>query len=323
LEIAMLNRSALTAVVIASSSFAFSLAFGVTARPAHATSMPSLYVLNQGQPSIEEFSAFRSGNVAPLRVIAGGHTEMSKPTAFAIDDAGYIYVAERRLREILVFSPDARGDASPTAVLRGPKTDINDPTAISISGNGRIGLADANGRVLVFSPGAYGDVAPAEIIGGPETGLKHPSGVGFDRFGRLFVADRATNAISTFVGSYGGNVLPFETLKGQQTLLTSPVGLTVDPPGRLYVSNANGSVLVFRFDSTGDASPTIAIAGGKSTISDPGTPAYDAATCVYVPLPLSNALDVFYPGVTGNVAPNMVIRGSNTKLSRPIAIALH
>ena len=57
---------------------------------------PCLYVTSSvyGDQSVSIFPATATGNVAPVRVIAGNMTKLAAPYGVAVDSGGYIYIAD-------------------------------------------------------------------------------------------------------------------------------------------------------------------------------------------------------------------------------------
>jgi len=79
----------------------------------------NIYVANGNSggamPSILEFSAGSTGNVAPIRTISGSATMLGAPGNLTVDSAGNIYVLNEL--NILKFSPTATGNAAPAATI--------------------------------------------------------------------------------------------------------------------------------------------------------------------------------------------------------------
>jgi hypothetical protein len=79
----------------------------------------NIYVANGNvmgsTPSILEFSAGSTGNVAPIRTISGSATTMVSPGNLSLDSAGNIYVLNNL--NILKFSPTATGNVAPAATI--------------------------------------------------------------------------------------------------------------------------------------------------------------------------------------------------------------
>jgi hypothetical protein len=79
----------------------------------------NIYVANGNvmgsTPSILEFSAGSTGNVAPIRILSGSATTMVSPGNLSLDSAGNIYVLNNL--NILKFSPSATGNVAPAATI--------------------------------------------------------------------------------------------------------------------------------------------------------------------------------------------------------------
>jgi hypothetical protein len=73
--------------------------------------------LDGGTPSILEFSAGSTGNVAPIRTISGTATMIGETTNIAVDSAGNAYIFQ--VIGILKFASSANGNAAPTAIITG------------------------------------------------------------------------------------------------------------------------------------------------------------------------------------------------------------
>ena len=70
-----------------------------------------------GTPSILEFSAGSTGNVAPIRTISGPATTMGELGPLRVDSAGNIYVFSGLGAAILKFSSTAAGNVAPSASI--------------------------------------------------------------------------------------------------------------------------------------------------------------------------------------------------------------
>jgi len=71
-----------------------------------------------GTPSILEFSAGSTGNVAPIRTISGAATTMGEIGIIRVDSDGNIYVfRDVPASTLLKFSPTARGNVAPSAII--------------------------------------------------------------------------------------------------------------------------------------------------------------------------------------------------------------
>src|SRR3989454_2342908 len=94
------------------------------------------------------------------------------------------------------------------------------------------------------------------------------------------------------------------------------------PPGPLYVANYDGSsVTAYAAGATGNATPTVTIAGSNTGLNQPSGVALDAAGRVYVAT-FIDSVTIYATGATGKAVPTATITGSNTGLSQPEGIAL-
>ena len=62
-----------------------------------------IYVTNTSTNTVTIYPAVASGNVAPLAVIGGSLTQLSKPTGIALDGSGTIYVLDTGTSAITVY----------------------------------------------------------------------------------------------------------------------------------------------------------------------------------------------------------------------------
>ncbi len=81
-----------------------------------------VYTYSNGQQEISVFSHHASGDVEPVRVIAGPHTLIGPPSAYfaskiAVASDGRLFVAEANDR-ILVFAPGGNGDVAPAQIIQ-------------------------------------------------------------------------------------------------------------------------------------------------------------------------------------------------------------
>ena len=117
------------------------------------------------------------GDVAPIRIIQGPHTQLQNPDHLALDAAhNEVFVPQGD--KILVYPSDGNGDVAPIRVLQGPDTMLTggsigvDPVnnLLIAVGNDRA-LGQGHTRLLIFDRTANGNVKPNGIIGGPHSEL--------------------------------------------------------------------------------------------------------------------------------------------------------
>lgn len=165
-----------------------------------------------GGGSVRVFAPGANGNVAPVRVIEGPHTEFACPAAIAVNAAGEIYVGNAEGGPLLVFAADASGDAAPIRRI-GALNDIGDATSIALDAAGSIYVTDAGHRpaVVVYGAAATEGSAPEHVITGAATTLMVPSGIAVDDGGRILVSDSGSfshEQIAIFAAGADGNATP-------------------------------------------------------------------------------------------------------------------
>ena len=139
-------------------------------------------------PSITVYPMEASGNVKPIRVIAGSKTQMNWPAHLALhQERQELFVANDADSSILVFRAGDQGDAAPVRVIKGPKTGVKHPPGIALDERlGEIYVANMGApTITVFPVTANGDVAPARTIrSGPADAanlmIGNPGAVGYD-----------------------------------------------------------------------------------------------------------------------------------------------
>ncbi|MBI3939199.1 MAG: hypothetical protein HY315_00055 [Acidobacteria bacterium] len=138
--------------------------------------------------SITVFSRTASGNVAPLRTIAGPKTKLNWPLGVYLDTAGgHLAVANSGDNSILFFDRNADGDVAPVRVLKGPATGLQGVSGILIDPRrDELWVTNWNSHTATVYPRmAEGNVAPLRMIrsapkGAPVTGFGNPGSVAFD-----------------------------------------------------------------------------------------------------------------------------------------------
>ncbi|WP_371856459.1 serine/threonine-protein kinase PknD [Nocardia anaemiae] len=208
------------------------------------------------------------GGGNPPAPIAGGYspqtslpfTDVSLPTAVAVDAAGNVYVTDMGDDRVMKL---AAGASAPTPL---PFTGLKNPQDLAVDTAGNIYVSDtSNDRVMKLAAGAS---APTPL---PFTGLKDPRGVAVDRAGDVYVADRGNDRVLKLAaGASAPTTLPLTGLQG-------PDGVAVDTAGNVYVTEL-GTEHVTRL-AAGASAPTIFPFTG---LKDPQGLAVDTAGDVYV-----------------------------------------
>ncbi len=201
------------------------------------------------------------------------------------------------------------------------------------SGSGLLYVANTqNNSILRFDNATTleGDVAPVATIQGALTRLSAPQYLFLDVSNdRLYVANSGQSAILVFdnVSTLDGNVAPTRFLEGANTTLSGPTRTILDL-GRdiLYVDNTGQrSILAFGNGATveADIAPLRKIDGSNPGLSNALDMFLDSsADRMYVANTGVSAIHVFdnISQKDGNVFPERILRGGNTKLGTPQSI---
>jgi hypothetical protein len=99
----------------------------------------TLYVVSGD--TVNVFAPGYSGTEPAVRHIAGPQTGIHWVTDLALDERGWLYLAERNF-QIRVYAPGASGDALPSRTIAGPKTRLSLSTGIALDRRGRLYVAN-------------------------------------------------------------------------------------------------------------------------------------------------------------------------------------
>jgi sugar lactone lactonase YvrE len=293
-----------------------------------------IYVTNQrhyiqGEGSVTVYAPDADGNAAPIRMIVGPHTRLTRPIGLALDAGGDVYVANGYDQGIVAFEAGAAGDATPRPRARGPTADATSPAGIALGGDGTLLVLEA-GTVTAYRqtgpPVRVVAAAPADSMWAPVRAAQGPDG-------ELYVAHRPKflpPSVTVYAPGAAGSRSPIRTIAGKRTGLLAPTGLAVGPDGSLYVLNQDGRVTVYAQGAEGDAAPARLIGGPRTGLVNPTGLALDRRGRVYVTSDRfaedgvigAATVTVHAPDAAGDVAPIRTIVGRATKLSRPAGIAV-
>ena len=274
-----------------------------------------LYVLNQGDSTVQEFAVGTDGKLTSKNTYKTG----TRPTAQALDAAGkflyvtYTYQAGYSATNpgpggITVFPVNADnslGTSSNVNVGNNPvgivTTNFNN-YVYSIDAEPAVGSASPFGVLLAFSQNATSgvltpvgstkittDVSGKTVATGYGAGTV-PSSIAIDPRSRfVYVTDRATNQLYGNLVIAGGLLQPMQNSPFATGLL--PVAVTVDPRGKyLYVANFNSfTVGAYVIDqSTGAAVGSV---GSNATTVGTGPSCLSIEPALGIYLYTSNNLD--------------------------------
>ena len=122
---------------------------GLTAAFAIAVNQAGMvYVVNSDDKGISGVLVFgrrTSGNVAPIRVIAGSATKLETPSGVAVDPSGAIFVSDHggssSAGAVRVYAKDANGNVAPIYSIAGSATRLR-PYGLTIDRTGEIDVVN-------------------------------------------------------------------------------------------------------------------------------------------------------------------------------------
>lgn len=198
-------------------------------------------------PRIAIFSRLANGQAAPLRVISGQNTRISRSLhGVAIDPVNNEILIPSTLEDaILVFSRMANGDLAPIRVVQGPSTGINKPQGIAVDTvNNEIALVnEVTPSITIYSRLANGDVAPLRTITSAD--FSKPVGVTIDTVNNEIAVtndggDAGVSAVLVFPRTGNGLLVPTRAISGVSTMLDKTRQLQVDMTNGEYVVTTQG-----------------------------------------------------------------------------------
>jgi 6-phosphogluconolactonase (cycloisomerase 2 family) len=226
----------------------------------------NLYVANSSG-SITVFPPTATGNVAPLRTIAGSATGLGGGVyGIAVDAAGHVYASNHYRNSVTEYAAGANGNVAPIATLTGAATGVQQPLGLALDAAGHLWVDNAGG-ITEYPAGANGNVSPINALSGPVVNAGGSTAIAFDSAGRLFVnANRPLNGgsfengIEEYAAGATGAPTPIATLHGADTGLSGPSGVAVLPgtAEKLLTTNqfGGGSVTEYPVPANGDLRPS-------------------------------------------------------------------
>jgi 6-phosphogluconolactonase (cycloisomerase 2 family) len=98
----------------------------------------NVYVFDNTTATISEFAAGATGNVAPIRTIAGSNTGLNVGDGFncalaVSKKTGNIFVSNPTSNAILVFAATAKGNVAPIQTIAGSATQLSNPLGLTVT----------------------------------------------------------------------------------------------------------------------------------------------------------------------------------------------
>lgn len=265
-----------------------------------------LYVTDYANQRIQKFrpnstSATNGTTVAGVTGQAGSAVNQLKYPigAVAVDEAGFIYVADTYNHRVQKFPPNSTSATSGTTVAGvtgqsgSAANELNYPEGVVVDPAGYIYVADKyNHRIQKFPPNSTSATSGTTVAGGQygfeANQLAYPFGIAIDETGNLFVADKNNNRIQKFppnsTSATNGITVAGTGWAGSAVYeLNYPTGITIDKGGNAYIADATNQ----RIQKFATTPPGVSL-----TVSNAGV-----LTCSLPTLTLtagSNTTDVWY-----------------------------
>jgi len=287
-------------------------------------------------PSITIYPIDSSGDVSPIRAIAGPSTSLNWPMGIHMDsESDEIVVANSGDDSVVFFKRTANGDAAPTRVIRGDKTGIKRPVGVFVDeANDELWVANfGDYSMLVFDRNAEGNVPPNRVlrtapIGTPLIGFTNPMAATYDsKRDEWLIANCVTQPrIYTFDTSFSGSGTPKRLIDGQKTRLTRTMhGIAYNPVRDELIVPAPlaAATLIFKGGADGEDQPVRIIQGPKTNLIFPHVAAIDVKRQeILVGDPGRGAVTIFDVTANGNVSPKRVIAGPKTGLDYVVGVGV-
>jgi outer membrane protein assembly factor BamB len=159
------------------------------------------------------------------------------PVNVALDDEGYIYVADTARREIVVYDP--AGNFSTSFHGTDPKSKVVD---VKIYKGKLFALDLGMSRIRILNRKTGEQLDEMGFIEKPDQSLRVPTDFFIDAAGNIYVTNVGNNKVikydqdGNYIGSFGG-------LGDQLGLFAKPKGITVDDSGLIYVVDGGTNVV--------------------------------------------------------------------------------
>jgi hypothetical protein len=316
-----------------------------------------LYVGNDGNNSITVYPHTASGNVAPVKVIAGPKTGISDPGQLALDGQNNLYVANGKFGTtsispaILVFAHGANGNVAPIRKIAGSHTGLNFVEAVTVDKTtGDIFVMDSEplpnnapqffSSILRFAPNANGNVAPVSRSDIVNSYIYDAYQIASDSSGRNIIEAHfpaSTNSSYKGVATYQKYFPNNSTISYIYRVdALSPGGVADDPTTKTYLTSTPGGIYRLAENTAGNGpfggggplpvhltpAPvsviTSDICGGQlATAPGPAPYTYVMDECAGDPYP---TVRVYTNGASGNALPLRVLGGPATRMNQPYGI---
>jgi hypothetical protein len=212
-------------------------------------------------PQIAAFARLAGENAAPVRVLEGQKTKISRTMHDFAYDAIHdeIVVTSPLAHAVLTFRGGANGEEEPLRVIQGPKTQIRGTPSGAVDRvnidpvNNEIYVPVVPNRILVFDRNANGDVAPKRI-------LNQGGSVQVDAVHNLLMVNTNT-AMNIYDRTAKGDDKPKSVIQGPISGMAGNASFAVYPPKGWIIASGgeerkdNSFVGVWSINDNGDVPP--------------------------------------------------------------------
>jgi hypothetical protein len=241
-------------------------------------------------PRIAIFARLANGNAAPVRVIEGGHTRLSRTShAIAYDEKNDEILVPNPLAEaVLVYRGNASGDEAPVRTIQGPHTLLQENDELALDNVHDELVVPTRQAILIFSRLANGDVAPARVIAGPRTRIFRARGIAVDPINNIIaVGNSDPLGILIFNRTDEGDVAPRSIITGPQTGIYATKGFAVIPERKELIATVEARgvqvsrnlgesfIGIWNYADNGDVPPKATIKGETTMLIAPRGAAVD------------------------------------------------
>ena len=242
-------------------------------------------------PRLAVFARQANGQVAPLRVLEGKKTGISRSLHGIYVDIpnDEVVIPSNVAGAILVFGRTQSGNTPPRRMIQGSRTHLHSPQGVAVDNkhDELVVSNDTRQSILVFERAANGNVAPVREIIGPKTGITNPQGIVVDPVhDEIILSDEGGKgtkmppALRVFRRTDNGDVAPLRVISGSDTGMLRPRQIQLDIERDEVVIADRGLVQEFRYDTpgflavwnrtdSGNVAPKKLIRGPKSQLTSP------------------------------------------------------
>ena len=242
-------------------------------------------------PRLAVYARQANGQVAPLRVLEGQKTGISRSLHGIYVDIpnDEVVIPSNVAGAILVFGRMQSGNTPPRRMIQGSRTHLHSPQGVAVDNkhDELVVSNDTRQSILVFERAANGNVAPVREIIGPKTGITNPQGIVVDPVhDEIILSDEGGKgtkmppALRVFRRTDNGDVAPLRVISGSDTGMLRPRQIQLDIERDEVVIADRGLVQEFRYDTpgflavwnrtdSGNVAPKKLIRGPKSQLTSP------------------------------------------------------